>query len=272
MNGLKIGCTLFLLTAAATAAFAAPNPNLHWVGAKSEDYYQDEWLQTLIGNDEICGGFVNRMNNYSDSTRIYWTGLGAVSPFHEGTDGGATGLDAVDIFMVCTHGGAAYSPLRFVLAIYYKYQLANSNLMKLGNNDRGLSIFTAFSCETMNGSTSEVHSRWLPIFQGGLRIAAGVYGDVSPKQPATFGTDFANQLHASNKTITSAWLDTMDDYFSEVSPRVVSSGDWRYAHEFNRTDSCFNRIGNMKLNNYKNYPRLTDSTYLAICTTEVTDN
>ncbi|MBQ9816749.1 MAG: hypothetical protein IJM59_04710 [Proteobacteria bacterium] len=271
MNGLKIGCTLFLLTAAATAAFADPNPNLHWVGAKSDDNYENNWQQSISGHDAICGGFVNQMNSYSDSTRIYWTGLGVVERYHDGTDGSSGGLDTVDISMVCTHGGAFDSPLRFILSLYYKYQVASSIHMKFGNNNRGLSIFTTYSCHTMDGNSSEVQARWLPLFQGGLRIAAGIYDYSHPVTSQTFGTTFANQLHASNKTILSAWLDTADDYLFDI-PRITSSGDWRYAHEFNRTDSCFNRIGNMKLSNYKTYPRLTDPTYLAICATEVTDN
>ena len=236
----------------------------NWVGARSDDSYQYTWQNTVPGVDAICGGFASKMNTYADSQKKFWAGLGDGSAYEEGTDDGTYGADTVDLFMSCTHGGVASNPDYFIIAMWYQNDFVYSNDMRLGDDDRGLSVFSAYSCSLMNvtsTTSTNMWNRWHPVFSGGLRAATG-FATEAYAWSNDAGTNYAEELHVSGRAIARAWVYTMDDYYLH-KPTAV------YTQKSYSTDpmlyGCGARLNYMTLANYTTYPKLADNDISTFC-------
>jgi hypothetical protein len=137
--------------------------------------------------------------------------------------------------------------------------------MRLGDEARGLSILSTYSCYTHSGSAATNDrnpeggayvGRWQNAFGGGLRIATGTTVD------AAFGSAFrdvgkrySDNLQAG-KTIASAWLNALK-VGNENDPSVIVSG---------RTeDNCFFRLDSMTWNNFASFERLFNGEGAWLC-------
>ncbi|MBQ9817193.1 MAG: hypothetical protein IJM59_07005 [Proteobacteria bacterium] len=266
---MKRFCLLFIVVVSVmiTSVAMADDADLNWVGGKAIEEFENNWRTPLYGCYSIVGGFVNTMNSYNDSVRKFYTTLIYPDHFYGGTDGGTSGVDSVDVFIVCTHGGAWRNPSLFTQTMYNYETRATSDFMRMGDNGRRLSIYSTFSCETMSSYTnswSDMEERWLDVFQGGLRIATGFWGKEYPGYSTGAGTKYAQELHSANKTILDAWMDAADDY-SANTPKVMATGN-----DLGRV-VCASRLVYMKLSNYRNYTRLSDSDNLYLCTHAISE-
>ena len=267
-------CVFNLLFIIATISIPVQGDD-HWVGAKSTNDYEDNpntgdpWFQESDYRDAICGRFVNKMDDYNDSVRKFWTGLnGAKWRYVEGSgDETGYGVDNVDIHMTCTHGGAwgpdpaEGRPATFTLVMWDYGERAFSYQMRLGDGGRKLELFAVYGCLTMAVDT-HTWTRWSPVFKGGLKYAAAFWGSSYPSSGAqNTGRTYAEKLHGSGYSLRYAWLDSMDDY-SGNQPGVMASGT--------NTSNCSTRRANMNLSNFRNasvMPRLRDSSVGKICWT-----
>ena len=259
---LTFGCLAVLCVCALSASAWADGEN--WIGARSDDSYQNTWQNTVPGLDAICGGFASKMNTYADSQKKFWAGLGNGDAFEEGTDDMTYGVDTVDLFMVCTHGRLWYNPDRFSLAMWYENDRAFSNDMLLGDDDRGLSVFSAYSCSLMNvtsTTSTNMWNRWHPVFSGGLRAATG-FATEAYAWSNDAGTNYAEELHVSGRAIARAWVYTMEVHDSH-KPTAV------YTQKTYGTDpmlyGCGARLNYMTLANYTTFPKLADNDISTFC-------
>ena len=237
-----------------------------WVGARSDNTYQNTWQSTVSGHDNICGGFYSKMGTYTNVVQKGWFGLSYGTEFLEGSDDSTYGVDNHDFFMVCTHGGAWSNPDRFVQSMYYQGYNIYSTDMRLGDDGRGLSLFASFSCDIMtpNSTTStNMWNRWQSVFKGGLRIASGFMTSAYSGASMGYGTRYAEEMHVSGRTLAQAWNYVMDDYQYQTPTSMVTQytcsncNDYLYA--------CGWRMNAMTSSNYKNYPKLVDSSVSTFC-------
>ena len=215
-------------------------------GCQSADY-----------RDAQCGGFVNKMNTYSDAERQFWSGLRVPSRFKEGTDGSGTdGMDNSDFAMICSHGWTSTSPNRFTWAMYHVNSTVHSTEMRLGDDGLGLSILLNYTCDTMNvynGHSSLWRSRWWQVFNGGLRTALGFWGlsYSNTSNSATAGTNFAECIHGSGAIFRNCWFSVMSAAHSGNTPIVMVAGS--------DMNNAFYRLQNMSMSNWYKMARLRDS-------------
>lgn len=227
----------------------------NWVGAKSQDQFESGWLSASTYRHMTCGNFVNKMDSYSDSTRQYWTEIkGAKWRYLEGDgEGYGYGIDNVDIYMNCSHGGISGNS--FTIAMWDENDLVYSSQMRLGDDGRGLSIYTSYDCGQMNPS-SGWSTRWSYLFKGGLRYASAFWGSsYNSEDTQYFGRHYAENLH-NGLSLKYAWLNAMDDYAGNT-PAVMATGI--------SSSSCDSRLSNMNWSNYKNYERYRDNRITNYC-------
>lgn len=218
-------------------------------GVECQQEFQNNWQTTLPHVWAHCNGFKNAIGNV-----LFYYNLDGAEPYWEET------LDyyepeAVDLFYANTHGGAWAG--RAVWAMWNQNSLASSNEMRLGDENRGLSILSTYACETLRHNG--IVDRYRSIMRGGLRYTTGshdkLYDSITTDE---VGEDYANNLRDGD-SIRYAWRDAVSDWWTSQDATVLTTG-------VNSSD-CHNRRANMTWGNYKNYPRLRDSQVAHYCWT-----
>jgi hypothetical protein len=273
---MKKTSILFLICAISFSLPTYSDP--HVVGARHQNTFEvdpntgDPWRDESNYRDDICGGFVVKMTDYSDVDDWWFVGdlynANSEAYFIEGwADASTFGVDNTDIHMTCTHSGAwgpdpaSGRPAAFTMVMYHRGTRAFSHQMRLGDDARKTELFVLYGCESMKPD-DYITTRWRPVFEGGLKYAASFWGAAYPNSGAkNLGKTYAKKLHESGYSFRYAWLDSIDDY-SGNTPAVMATGQ--------NTDNCYSRLGNMNLSNFRNasvMPRIRDSSIGRFCWT-----
>lgn len=197
------------------------------------------------------------MNNLAPRD-FYYNLSGAAWHFDQsGDQEHSGGLDAVDVAFVSTHGGAWTSPLTGTLTMFEQNQRALTVDWRLGDEDRGLSLLAMHSCETLKDD-GNIAARWVPAFDGGLRIAVGSQDKIFFSSSSTGnGSRFADNLGAGQK-IRDAWKNALSGTSLDQDAAVLATG----ANETN----CWSRLDNMKWSTLTTTSRLRDAAWQTWCT------
>lgn len=238
------------------------------------------WKINIDQSDTLVGNFGNTMAQYGSWS--YWYNVVGKAYYWEDTGDQATNsLETVDLFFTMTHGQAgphtdniagvcptpadadpADPTIHATWSMWNYRQRARSEYMRLGDEGKGLSFFVAYACETLK-LDQYVWNRWGNIFKGGLRMSMGFAETTTWCAPYTcpaqfqHGTRFANYLGAG-QTVSNAWLNAFDDNDGHTfHPAAMATGT-------NDTD-CANRRDSMTWTNFRNYPRIRDSSIGYVC-------
>lgn len=246
-NTMLYKCLLTsLATLVAFLAGTALPASANWFGTMCQEYYQNNWQNTLPYVWERCAYFNNELDD-TDTKRFYYSLVNG-KPYWENTYDQYF-LDNVDLFYASTHGGAWSSAS--VWAMYNQNQLAYSSGMRLGDEARRLSIFSTYSCETLKFSDGKLWTRMGPIFRGGLRFATGSYhtfwDGITTDET---GEDYADNLQ-HGYSIQYSWSDANSDWWVDNDIAVMTTGK--------NSSDCWYRMNYMTWRNFNNFPRLTGS-------------
>lgn len=217
------------------------------VGVRCQEDFQNIWAATLNGVWDTCNRFGSRMS-WSDEWTYYYNLHGGKWPLESSGDGcgaGCGGSDAVDIFFLYSHGGNWGN--QAIFAMWDDWSTASSISMRLGDTDRGLSVFAGYACDTFQTSDGGFVNRWYPAFAGGLRVGLGAHGLVYDGNPQK-GTEFASRME-DGEAISLAWNEAVWYADNRNTPSAATTGA-------NSTD-CWNRHG-ATLGNLTSLPRLRD--------------
>lgn len=247
-----------LISLGIASAYADP---IAYVNAYSENNYEinpatnQQWLIPSPYRDPLCGGFLTKMGPYSDAQGSYFGDLRTPNQFKEGTDGSNYGLDTVDFAMICTHGGASTTPNVFALGMYSVGDMLYSTDMRLGDDNNGLSVYLAYACETfaVHGSHANYwQSRWLPVFKGGLKFAAGFWQNAYYSATASHsGSNYAECIHGVDAILDSCWQTTMLAANNYNTPMVMATGT--------NYDNAIYRLFHISMTNWHSLPKLSDN-------------
>lgn len=198
----------------------------------------------------------------------YETARNHENRYREGTDGVTRGLDTLDIYLNCSHGGISDAPgiegIRWFSMMWANNTYINSPEMRLGNNNRQLKLFLSYDCGQMNPVVLNGYSaahRWAPVFRGGLKYASAFW-DSSwniENESRKYGKNYAIKIHAGS-TFRDAWKQAMTAHEFNT-PSVLATGvDCNHCHD---------RIDGMKLSNFKDtsgtYRTLRDNQNVCYC-------
>jgi hypothetical protein len=253
-----IGLTGFV--AVATVSYEINANCTYYARSKASETFEDEWQKELSSSFEVCFNFSDRMADYSDTCRKDKTALKNERlrfVDNSGVEDNDKGLDTVDIIMVCTHGGAWDDV--FTIVMWDNNTRVFSDEMRLGDDGRGLSIYTSYTCNIMKPD-EDIWNRWEKIFKGGLKYASAFWEASKHGSAAKgLGEKYANLLHGSGATLKYSWLDAMDDYTGNT-PAVMASGV--------SVEHCEMRRDTMLWSNFKNsFNRFRDSEVKNVCWT-----
>ncbi|MET0343338.1 MAG: DUF6345 domain-containing protein [Polyangiales bacterium] len=242
--------------------------------------YEGGWQKTLEGTWALCDRFVGDLEQ--TSTRVgYWALAHMKSKFENACDHCSdSGVEHSDLIFHAGHGGAfseadsravGASGTTATLTMWNRNQRALTRNMRLGDEARGLSIFSTYSCYTHSGSAAsndpnpagtEYTTRWGAAFRGGLRIATGTVADaIAGSAYKDVGKRFSDNLQAG-KTIASAWLNALT-IGSDNDPSVIATGA--------SSEDCWFRLDNMTWNNFHDYRRFMDGEVRHFCRRYWTD-
>jgi hypothetical protein len=202
---------------------------------------------------------------------------GAKNQFLEGGDAIAGGgIDTVDHLFMLTHGGAwtesmsknAGAPgISALFGMWDDWQLVGTAAMRLGDDARQLSVFSAYTCEVHAGGSQPLTTpgqipgllyidRWAPVFRGGLRLStATVEASTTGSSYVDVGKRYSNNLQAG-QTFSAAWSNALN-IGSNNDPSLLATGA-------NEAD-CWARMDTMTLANHSALPRLRDSSVRYMC-------
>jgi len=244
-------------------------------GAYCQEDYQNNYQKTLPGTWTLCNRFVDDFDD-TDAKSFYWNMHGAKNQFVEGGDAIAGGgLDTVDHLFFVGHGGAwtasmssRYAPaISALFGMWDDDQIVGTASMRLGDDSRQLSIFSAYTCEIHAGGSQPLSTpgqipgflyvdRWIPTFRGGLRMSTGtVEASISGSTYADVGKRYSNNLQAG-QAFSTAWPNALN-VASTNDPSLVTTGA-------NEVD-CLSRMNTMTLANHASMPRLRDSAIGWVC-------
>jgi hypothetical protein len=244
-------------------------------GAFCQADYEDNWQELLESTWEICGRFVNDLDD-TDAKAFYYNTTNAKANFEESGDARANGLDTVDLLFFSGHGGAftesesrniGASGITATHVMWNKGQRALSANMRLGDDARGLSILSTNTCETHAGGSHSVTTpgqiagnlyvqRWINAFRGGLRVSTStVESGANGSGTEDIGKRYSNNLQAG-QTFSAAWSGALN-VGSRHDPSLLMTGT-------NGTD-CFARMDTMTWQNHTSKPRLRDNAVGNMC-------
>jgi hypothetical protein len=245
-------------------------------GAYCQEDYQNAWQEPLPSTWDMCGRFVNDLDD-TDSKAFYFNAHGAKTFFEETGDALSGGLDTVDLVFYAGHGGAftasesanacGVSGIAGVLAMWDVNKFACTSNTRLGDDSRGLSILSTYTCETHAGGSHSVTTpgqipgtlyvdRWVKAFRGGLRMST------SSVELTSFGSTFVDigKRYSDNlqagQSFSSAWANALN-VGSTNDPSLVTSGS--------SSDDCISRLDNMTWQNHTTFPRLRDAAVAKMC-------
>ena len=227
-------------------------------GTYCEESYQNGWQVTLPGTWDTCNNFNSRMNLLAPRS-FYYNLHGAAWHFdNSGDQENGGGLDGVDLVFVSTHGGAWTSPDRAALAMWDQNSVSISTDYRLGDENKGLSIFAMHACETLK--FSGLNNRWTSAFDGGLRIAVGSHDKIFFSSSSTGnGSRFADNMNAG-QSIRDAWKNALSGTSLDQDAAVVPTGT--------NSTNCTSRLDGINWSNLTTFARLFDTAWQSICQRE----
>jgi hypothetical protein len=244
-------------------------------GVYCQEDYQNNYQSVLPGTWTMCDRFMSDLDD-TDTKSFNWNLHGAKPHFLEGSDTTPNaGLDSVDHLFFAGHGGAwtesmslPYAPaISAFFGMWDDFQIAGTAAMRLGDDSRQLSIFSAYTCEIHAGGSQPLKfpgqipgflyiDRWTPTFRGGLRISTGtVEASIASSTYADVGKRYSNNLQAG-QTIVSAWPNALN-VASTNDPSVLMAGT--------NSANCWSRMDTMTLANHSSMPRLRDASVAWMC-------
>ncbi len=216
--------------------------------------YQYKWQNTLDKAHDLCGRFINELDD-TDASIFYYTLVDQKSFLEEPKDQYTT--DNVSLLFILTHGKDY--PTFSAWAMWNFYTFAVSNNMRLGDESFGLSILASWACLTHKHNDNLLLTRWRKIFRGGLRITVGSHDKIyTGTTTDECGKEFADNLQDGDK-IKDAWHDALREPFSDNDGTVIATGE--------TLSECESRRDNMKWQNYMSHRRLRDGQNAWYCWT-----
>lgn len=245
-------------------------------GVYAAKSFENGWLGSLAYQWGMSNGFVSAEQSYGTTKTFYYNlSNNRALYWHDTRDGWTNGLDTVDLFFSTTHGAYDWPyqpPSGQHWAVWAMYEdhgdtkypnwtgsAAYSDLMRLGDDSLGLSVFATYSGDTMHVD-SYWWTRWAPIMNGGLRIALGCYGAPTGGSGASsVGQAFADYLEASSGTAYSidyAWMYGLEYVDANAPAATIATGTGIGMPAC--SSDCWRRMNDMTWANMKNgsYPRL----------------
>lgn len=221
-------------------------------GTLCQSAFQNNWRDTLPYAYNRCEGFNNELS--ATDTQKFYFNLKGGKPFLE-TDRDQDLVETVDMLYLSTHGGLQSDSSRW--AMWDMNTRAFTKNMTLGNEGKGLSILSTYSCDTLGGTDSEIITHWKTPFSGGLRYVAGAW-DVLWDGITTdeCGEDYADNLQ-DGMTIQDAWTDAIWDWATTQHPAVQTTGT--------SEADCLKRKKDMKFTNFSAFSRVSGSAVKWYC-------
>jgi Family of unknown function (DUF6345) len=254
----SVAAAVLATSLAAPGVGAAPPHARMEVGTRCQQEYQNGW-QTDVGNNDVwrrCSNF-NRQISRTDNVKFYFNLHGAKEPLETTSDNcgqGCGGADSVDFLYMNTHGGANNSTAFF--AMWDQNSWALTSNMRLGDNSRQLMVLATFLCSTLQLSDglTNIITRWLPAFSGGLVMTVGGHGTLYAGNDQS-ATEFASRMQ-DGEPIGLAWLESAWYADNRNTPTYMNVG--RDAND------CNNR-GQVTLPSLFGTPILRDGAIGFIC-------
>lgn len=129
-------------------------------------------------------------------------------------------------------------------------------------NQRGLSVFAAYSCDTVdfngipaNGANGSWAADWWPAFNPGLRMMLGSNNVTHFVSSGVVGKKFAERLTAGD-TFKTAWTSALDQVSHNPSAAFVASGS--------TSADCWDRMNTMSWGNFDSKPRRVNPAWLCV--------
>ena len=244
--------------AGALSAAAVPAAAIDWsrnYGTFCQQDFQDNWRPFLGDTWTQCANF-NAAMDLLAPRRFYFNLHGAAHRFEDAGDQDGAGLDTVDVVYVSTHSGAWTGPARGTFTMWDNGLRAFSTNMRLGDEDRGLSLLAAHTCELLKDD-GQIIDRWATTFDGGLRMIVGSHDSLfAGSGSVNEGRRFADNLRAG-QTIKNAWLNALSGTSNDNDVAVAATG----ASEAD----CWNRMDSLTWANLTTTPRLRDWDWQWMC-------
>jgi hypothetical protein len=189
--------------------------------------FQNTWQAALPDSWDRCSGFNGRMDDFA--SQAFYYDLNGTKPYYENT------LDeyepeTADILFVNTHGGAWADTA--TQTMWNQNERAFSKDMRFGDESKGLSILSSYSCHTLQ--TDNVWGRWYNAFAGGLLMVTGSHDLLfSGSTTDEVGEDYADYI-AGAFSIKNSWRYGLGDWWTDQDIAIATTGS-------NSTD-CWNRM------------------------------
>jgi hypothetical protein len=244
-----------LLAAVAAASLGGPAAaRAGQFGTRCQEKFDSNWKPTLSHAYERCAGFNDRMDDHN--TGLFYFQLNSNGGFTS-SDGsaGQGGVDAVDVFYVCTHGGVNSTDARLALRPVNTRSL--SSTWRFGDNSDQVAILSHHACKTMAVDDNS-YARWDNVFKGGLYLATGSQGTlIDAWETDDAGYDYADNL-THGVTVKWAWFDGNWDWWYDQDLALKASSSGALA-------SCQSRRDTMTGQNIGTFTRLRDGQMNRIC-------
>jgi hypothetical protein len=201
----------------------------------------------------MCANFNSAMNNISPQS-FYYNMHGAAWHWeNSGDQENHGGLDGVDVVFISTHGGAWTSPITATQCMWEQDTRTYSTNWRLGDENRGLSLYATHSCETLKND-GYILDRWMNAFDGGLRMAVGSHGDLYIDTGD--GQRFANNMR-SGQLIKDAWKNGLSGGSPDEDVAVLATGS--------DANNCWSRMDTINWSNLTTVTRLQDAAWQVWC-------
>lgn len=140
----------------------------------------------------------------------------------------------------------------------------NMALGHVGPNQRGLSVFAAYSCNTVDfagnpawGANGSWGADWRPAFNPGLRMMLGSNKLTYVGYNGAVGKKFAQRLTAGD-TFKNAWTTALDANSYNTGAAFIASGS--------SADECWARLESMSWANFDSKVRRVNPAWLCVAT------
>lgn len=227
-------------------------------GTMCQQEYQNGWQVTLWHANDRCKWFNDRLDD--TDTKAFYNNLHNAKSRWEDTQDHKR-AETVDLLFSSVHGGT--EPETAFFSMWDQDEFVDTVNMRLGDEERGLSILSTYSCETLRVSDGHLKDRWRAAMRGGLRFVTGSHATLwDGSTTDEVGEDFASGLQHA-QTLRYAWKDAVSDWYFENDAAVMATG-------ISRTD-CKHRRKNMRWTDFADFPRRRDTNVNFFCWTKWAD-
>jgi len=189
----------------------------HRVGVWCTNSYENGWQDSIYSEYERCDALVDDIGD-TDTIQFYAPIDGAKSWIEETNDQWMT--ENGDLVWITTHGGYGYNDAN--LCMWDEDVYVHSTDMRLGDDSYGTSIFSMYSCETMNNDDGRRVLRWMNALEGGLRLLCGSINDlVDSYWTINDGVRYSNSLQAT-VPLAYAWRDAFVSNYTHEDLAVMA--------------------------------------------------